>query len=153
MPLPIICLDAELRHFAEEFRSDLSQPQYQHFVTVLLGLIECEGASTLQGLLRQVADGGSEASLSRFFAKAPWAAGCVSERCYARFQRQMQAAVAAEKERQRQAHPKGRGRRKAPVVTGYLIGDDSTIHKRKGLENGRVRPTPCEQRRQARGGT
>ena len=27
MPLPIICLDAELRHFAEEFRSELSKPQ------------------------------------------------------------------------------------------------------------------------------
>jgi hypothetical protein len=45
MPVPIICLDAELRHFAEEFRSELSKPQYQHFVTVLLGLMLCEGAS------------------------------------------------------------------------------------------------------------
>ena len=132
MPLPIICLDAELRHFAEEFRSELSKPQYQHFVTVLLGLMQCEGASTLLGMLRQVADGASEASLSRFLSKAPWEAGCVSERCFARFRRQMQSPVAAEHERQRQARPKGRGRPKAAVVTGYLIGDDSTIHKRKG---------------------
>ncbi len=63
MPLPIICLDAELRHFAEEFRSELSLPQWQHFVTVLLGLMLCEGASTLLGMLRQVADGASEAQL------------------------------------------------------------------------------------------
>jgi len=132
MPLPIICLDAELRHFAEEFRSELSKPQYQHFVTVLLGLMLCEGASTLLGMLRQVADGASEASLSRFLSKAPWEAGCVSERCFARFRKQMQALVAAEQERQRQARPKGRGRPKAAVVTGYLIGDDSTMPKRKG---------------------
>jgi len=32
-------------------------------VTVLLGLMLCEGASTLLGMLRQVADGASEAQL------------------------------------------------------------------------------------------
>jgi len=56
----------------------------------------------------------------------------VSERCFARFRKQMQALVAAEQERQLQARPKGRGRPKAAVVTGYLIGDDSTMHKCKG---------------------
>src|SRR5207245_3861744 len=43
----------------------------------------------------------------------------------------MQAVVVAEQERQRKAQPKRRGRPHAPVVTGYLIGDDSTIEKRK----------------------
>jgi hypothetical protein len=44
----------------------------------------------------------------------------------------MQSQVEAEQQRQRQALPRRRGRPKPPVVTGYLIGDDSTIEKRKG---------------------
>ena len=43
MPQPIICLDEEVCHFAERFRSVFSKPQYQYFVTVLLGLLECDG--------------------------------------------------------------------------------------------------------------
>jgi hypothetical protein len=43
----------------------------------------------------------------------------------------MQPVVAAEQQRQRHEQPKRRGRPKAPVVTGYLIGDDSTMHKHK----------------------
>ena len=54
MPQPIICLDEEVRHFAERFRSLFSKPQYQYFVTVLLGLMECEGRRTLSGVLREV---------------------------------------------------------------------------------------------------
>jgi hypothetical protein len=50
MPQPIICLDEEARHFAERFRSLFSKPQYQYFVTVLLGLMECEGRHTLVGI-------------------------------------------------------------------------------------------------------
>jgi hypothetical protein len=46
MPHPLICLDEEVRHFAERFRSVFSKPQYQYFVTVLLGLMECEGKRT-----------------------------------------------------------------------------------------------------------
>ena len=44
----------------------------------------------------------------------------------------MQPQVTAELQRQRQEQPKLRGRLKQPVVTGYLIGDDSTMHKPKG---------------------
>ncbi len=36
MPVPILCLDEEVRHFAERFRKVFSKPQYQHFVTVYL---------------------------------------------------------------------------------------------------------------------
>jgi len=38
MPVPMICLDDELRHNVERFREQFSKPQYQYFVTVLLGL-------------------------------------------------------------------------------------------------------------------
>src|SRR5260221_539670 len=47
MPVPIICLDEMLHHFAQRFREHLSKPQYQHFVTVLLGLMLCESTRTL----------------------------------------------------------------------------------------------------------
>lgn len=53
MPVPIICLEVRLRHFAERFRLCSSKPQYGYFVTVLLALIQHEGARTLSGLLRQ----------------------------------------------------------------------------------------------------
>jgi hypothetical protein len=44
----------------------------------------------------------------------------------------MQPEVTAEQERQQQARPKRRGRPKHPLVTGYGIGDDSTMSKPKG---------------------
>ena len=40
MPQPILCLDEEVRHFAERFHAVFFKPQYQYFVTVLLGLLE-----------------------------------------------------------------------------------------------------------------
>ena len=132
MPIPIICLDEQLRQFAERFRQELSKPQYQYLVIVRLRLMLCEGRRTLRGLLRQVADGASLAGLSRFLAQAPWQATAMVERWLKHFRETMQPLVEAELQRQRQAHPKRRGRPKPPVVTGYLLGDDSTIEKRKG---------------------
>ena len=79
MPIPIICLDEQLRQFAERFRQELSKPQYQYLVIVLLGLMLCEGRRTLRGLLRQVADGASLAGLSRFLGQAPWQAAALVE--------------------------------------------------------------------------
>ena len=132
MPVPIICLDEDVRYFAERFREGFSKPQYQHFVTVLLGLMLCEGTRTLSGLLQQIADSPSLAGLSRFLSEAPWEEAAVVESWLRHFREEMQPQVAAELQRERQMQPKRRGRPKAPVVTGYLIGDDSTIEKRKG---------------------
>jgi DDE superfamily endonuclease len=131
MPVPIICLDEDVRHFAERFREVFSKPQYQYFVTVLLGLMLCERARTLSGLLQQIADSPSLAGLSRFLSEAPWQEAAVAESWLRHFREEMQPQVAAELQRERQMQPKHRGRPKAPVVTGYLIGDDSTMHKRK----------------------
>jgi hypothetical protein len=47
------------------------------------------------------------------------------------YREEMQPKVAAEVQRERQMQPKRRGRPKIPAVTGYLIGDDSTMQKRK----------------------
>lgn len=132
MPVPIICLDEDVRYFAERFREVFSKPQYQYFVTVLLGLMLCEGTRTLSGLLRQIADSPSLAGLSRFLSEAPWEEEAVVESWLRHFREEMQPQVAAELQREHQMQPKRRGRPKAPVVTGYLIGDDSTIEKRKG---------------------
>jgi hypothetical protein len=131
MPVPIICLDEQMRQFAERFDKLFSQPQYQHFVTVLLGLMLCEGTPTLSGLLHQIAAGPSLAAVSRFLSEAPWEEAAVAASWLRHFREEMEPKVAAELERKRQMQPKRRGRPKAPVVTGYLIGDDSTMHKRK----------------------
>lgn len=96
MPIPIICLDTHLRYFVERYRHELSKPQYQHFVIVLLGLMLCEGTRTLRGLLRRIADRPSLASLSRFLAEAPWEATAVVERWLEHFRQEMQAEVEAE---------------------------------------------------------
>src|SRR5437867_4286227 len=132
MPVPIICLDEDVRYFAERFREVFSKLQYQHVVTVLLGLMLCEGTRTLSGLLQQIADRPSLAGLSRFLSEAPWEEAAVVESWLRHFREEMQPQVAAELQRERQMQPKRRGRPKAPVVTGYLIGDDSTMHKPKG---------------------
>ena len=131
MPVPIICLDEALQHFSQRFSKQFSKPQYQHFVTVLLGLMLCEGTRTLSGLLRQIAAGPSLAGLSRFLSEAPWEATAMAEGWLRHFREMMQPKVTAELQQQRQTQPKRRGRPKPPVVTGYLIGDDSTMQKRK----------------------
>jgi hypothetical protein len=132
MPLPIICLDDELRHFAQRYRGLFTKPQHQYFVTVLLGLMECEGRRTLSGLLRQVAPSPSLSGLSRFLSEAPWTSRALVEQWFADFRQELAPAVEAERQRQRQSQPKRRGRPKQPLVTGYVIGDDSTMSKPKG---------------------
>jgi hypothetical protein len=132
MPQPIICLDEEVCHFAERFRSVFSKPQYQYFVTVLLGLMECDGKRTLSGVLSKVGEPPSLSGLSRFFSEAPWVQGALVVIWLEHFRAEMQPLVEAEREQQRQQQPKRRGRPKQPLVTGYVIGDDSTMSKPRG---------------------
>ncbi len=149
MPVPIICLDEEVRHFAERSRGCLSKPQYQHFVTVLAGLMQCEGRRVLCELLRQVGEAPSLAALSRFLSRAPWDELQMAEQWLKQCREVLQPMVDAEIARQRQVRSKQRGRPKAPLVTGYLIGDDSTMHKPKGKKMqglGKHHSTTHEQR-------
>lgn len=132
MSLPIICLDESLCQFCEAFRGCFSKPQFKYLVTVLLALIIGHEARTLSGMKRQVAGGTSVSGLSRFLGKAPWSAAEVADRWNERFREQMGRVVEAEHARQRETRPKGRGRPQATVVTGYLIGDDTTLHKPGG---------------------
>jgi hypothetical protein len=132
MPQPIICLDEQVCHFAERFRSLYSKPQYQYFVTVLLGLMECDGRRTLSGLLHEVGQAPSLSGLSRFFSEAPWSQEAVVASWLSHFRTEMQPLVEAEREEQCKHQLKHRGRPKQPFVTGYVIGDDSTMSKPKG---------------------
>lgn len=132
MPVPTVCLDARLRQFAAAFDAGFSVPQRRHFVTVLLALVLCREPRTLTGLRRQIAGGRSAAALSRFMSEAPWAAADVAAAWWTRFVAQAGPLVEAEHRRQRAARGRRRGRPKATAVTGYLIGDDSTMHKPKG---------------------
>lgn len=127
MRVPIVCVDTQLGQYAQTFADCFSRPQYKHFVIVLMGLILCRGRHTLTGLLSCVAVKASAASLSRFLAEAPWKATEVALRWRERFDQQLAPQVA-----QRAARPKRPGRPKASIVTGYLIGDDSTCHKMRG---------------------
>jgi uncharacterized protein YceH (UPF0502 family) len=74
MRLPIVCVDARLRQYAQTFADCFSLPQFQHFVIVLVGLLLCRGTRTLTGLLGCVAVKVSVASLSRFLSEAAWKA-------------------------------------------------------------------------------
>ncbi|GHO55963.1 hypothetical protein [Ktedonobacter robiniae] len=121
MPQPIICLDEEVCHFAERFRSAFSKPQYQYFVTVLLGLLECEGKRTLSGIASKIAQSPSVSGLSRFLAVAPWDQQALVVMWLEHFRTEMQSLVEVEREQQRTAQPKRRGRPKQPLVTGYVI--------------------------------
>ena len=132
MRVPIICMDGHLRDFVSAFRSCFSKPQHRYFEIVLLALLLCQEAKTLSGLLRQVAVQVTLSGLSRFLATAPWSTAEVAQTWRQRFDTQVTPLVAAEQARQQAVQPQRRGRPPLPVVTGYLIGDDSTIHKLRG---------------------
>jgi SRSO17 transposase len=132
MRVPIVCVDERLRQYAQTFADCFSRPQYKHFVIVLLGLMLCRGRRTLSGLLSCVAVKASVASLSRFLSQAPWKATDVALRWRERFEQQLAPRVAQLHADHRAVRPKRPGRPKASIVTGYLIGDDSTCQKMRG---------------------
>jgi SRSO17 transposase len=136
MRLPIICLDERLCQFLNGFSGLFSQPQRLYFVTILLGLMLCQESRTLTGLLRQVGSGQSLSGLSRFLSESPWSGSGVIGECQRQFGQVMAGLVQSEHARQRAAQGKRKGRHKRTVVTGYLIGDDSTIAKVRGQKMG-----------------
>jgi hypothetical protein len=107
-----------------------------YFVTILLGLIMCQESRTLTGMLRQVESGQSLSGTSRFLSESPWSTSGLIGECQAQFRQEIGRAVQAEHARQRATQGKRRGRHKRTVVTGYLIGDDSTIAKVRGQKMG-----------------
>ena len=133
MRLPIVCLDERLRHYLALFEETFSRPQYKYFVIILLGLMLCQSNNqTLSGLLEQVSSQVSLSGTSRFMGQAPWSASELAQTWQEQFRQEMRERVLAAHRRQKRQRKKRRGRPKKTVVTGYLIGDDSTITKRRG---------------------
>jgi len=64
MPKQIVCLSEQFSQYLEAFRGCFSKRQWKYFVTVQLGLIECEERKTMTGILRVV---GEWISLSGLF--------------------------------------------------------------------------------------
>src|SRR4030066_369274 len=129
MPKPIVCLSEQLRQYLEIFRPCFSKRQWKYFVTVLLGLIECEERKTMTGLLRVVAEQVSLSGLSRFLSKWPWEPDRVAQIWLRHFRQRMDPIIQAEHAHLKAEQPKPVGRPKATVVTGYLILDDSVHTK------------------------
>lgn len=136
MRLPTICLDARFGQYLLRFRQCFSKPQYKYFETILLGLMLCEGAITLSGVLGQVEGRASLSGSSRFLSSAPWSAKEVSQTWFNHFAGEMAPKVREEHARRRTKRCKRQGRPKTSVVTGYLIGDDSVMQKVRGKKMG-----------------
>ena len=136
MPKPIVCLSEQLCQYLEAFRSCFSTRQWKYFVTVLLGLIECEERKTMSGMLRVVGEQLSLAGLSRFLNKWRWSRAEVVATWQQRFGERLQGLVKQAHDRLSAARPKCPGRPKRTVVTGFLIFDDSVHTKLKGRSMG-----------------
>lgn len=136
MPKPIVCLSEQLRQFMEAFRPCFSKRQWKYFVTVLLGLIECDERRTMTGLLRVVADPISLSGLSRFFNRWSWSATDVADTWMRRFRQRLEVAVPTEPERLKVEQSECTEYPESTVVTGYLSVDDSVHEKPKGRKMG-----------------
>jgi len=136
MRLPIICLDDQLAKHLEQFRRHFSKPQYKYFVTILLGLLLCQSGFTLTGILRPVGSQVTLSGTSRFLSQAPWSGADLCQQWQTAFVAEMIPWVEAEHARQASQQPKRKGRPRKTVVTGYLIGDDSVMQKRRGKRMG-----------------
>jgi len=132
MPKPIVCLSEQLSQYLEAFWSCFSKRQWKYFVTVLLGLIECEERKTMTGMLRGVAEQVSLSGFSRFLSQWHWSTSAVTATWQKRFRGRLESLVQGEHQRLQAEQPKRRGRPKQTVVTGYLIFDDSVHIKPKG---------------------
>jgi hypothetical protein len=133
MPLPIDIMEQALGQYLGLFRDCVSQPQWLHFVTVLLALMQCEEHRTLSALLRKIAGVGHRVDgLSRFLKAAPWQPELLVTRWWHHYCQALGPMVVAEHTRQRALRPKRPGRPRKTVVTGFLIVDDSTHDKPRG---------------------
>ncbi len=126
----IINQEATLRNYLEAFQPKFRAKQWMYFVTVLMGLLHCDGSKTLSGMLRQVAVMVSVSGLSRFLISPAWSVAGLEEVRYRQYQAQVQPRVKQAHQEQKEKRSKQKGRPPATVVTGYLIMDDSTHAKR-----------------------
>jgi len=126
----IILQDATLRNYLEAFHGQFSAPQWKYFVTVMMGLLHCNGSKTLSGILREVAVWVTISGLSRFLISPAWSVAALEQVRYQQFVRQVNPIVIQVHRQQKAKRERRRGRPAPTVVTGYLIMDDSTHIKR-----------------------
>ena len=126
----IILQEATFRNYLEAFRGKLNAAQWKYFVTVLMGLVHCEGSKTLSGMLRKVAVAVTISGLSRFLISPAWSVAELEKVRYQQFVQQVQPMVAQAHSEQKAKRERRRGRPRPTLVTGYLILDDSTHVKR-----------------------
>ncbi|MFQ6030352.1 MAG: transposase [Dehalococcoidia bacterium] len=129
MPIPIVLLEPLVCQYTQAFRRVFSRPQFQHFVTVLLGLLASPERRTLRGLLQPTVGTRSLSAVSRFLSAAPWIPGRLAQAWVARFRQQLLPLIQAERQRLRAQRSGRRGRPPRPRVPAFLIFDDSTIAK------------------------
>jgi hypothetical protein len=67
----MLCLEKDVCHDAKRFGAVFSKPHSQSVVTVLLGLMECNGMRTLSGLRHEGGQALSLSGLNRCFSEAP----------------------------------------------------------------------------------
>ncbi len=132
MPIPMIGLNAVLRQHLLRYRQLFTLPQWPYLVTVLLGMVQCEGRQTMTAWLRVARTGITLWGLSPFLTHAPWDEEAMGRQWFQDFRGHAQVVIEAACDQQRATRPKRRGRPKTPVVTGYLIFDDSVQHKPRG---------------------
>jgi hypothetical protein len=126
-------MEQALGQYLSLFADCFTRPQWQHFVTVLLALVQCEERRTLSALLRGIAGVGRRVDgLSRFLKEAPWPTELLVTVWWRKYRQILDPMVVAEHLRQRALRPKRPGRPRKTVVTGFLIVDDSTHEKTKG---------------------
>lgn len=116
MPQPIVCQDERLRQYLQSFSALFSRPQYEHFVTVLMGLLLGKEGYTLSHLKDAIAGIKSVSSLSRFLATSPWDHQFVAKYNFSRFCRDMQQRIKQERQIMQEKQPKKRGKRVTPLV-------------------------------------
>jgi len=126
----IILQDATLRNYLKAFHEKFSAPQWKYFVTVLIGLLHCNGNKTLSGMLREVAIVVTVSGLSRFLVSPAWSVAALDQVRYQQFTCEVSPIVAPKHQQQKAQRVRRRGRPSPTLVTGYLIMDDSTHAKR-----------------------
>ncbi len=109
---------------------------WKYFVTVLVGLLHCDAAHTLSGLLRQVAIAMSVSGLSRFLKSLAWSTETLTVVRQERFNAQVVGEDAEAHVRKRTQRSRRAGRPSKIVVIGFLIMDDSTHVKRYARKDG-----------------
>ena len=93
MPHPIVCQDERLRQYLQTFQALFARPQYEHFVTVLMGQLLGEAGHTLSHLHRAVPGKKSLSSLSRFLSEYPWNHQYVIQYNFSRFCREIEPNI------------------------------------------------------------